>query len=175
MKSLLLGAAMAALLVPPAMAQSGTATDAAMMEAPGRYLVFFPWNKASLTEDDQRVVGEAVAEFKRTGSARIDVTGFTDTSGSPAPPVSSALTIAKLSATADTAARARVMCIRPPFLLPDFSQGGLHGPRRRCPGSTGAGVGRPNPGRSQVGGHVDEQSSAVGRPLSGCRGRRAVT
>ena len=82
MKSLLLGAAMAALLVPAAMAQSGT--DAATMEAPGRYLVFFPWNKASLTEDDQRVVGEAVAEFKRTGSARIDVTGFTDTSGSPA-------------------------------------------------------------------------------------------
>lgn len=83
MKSLLLGAAMAALLVPAAMAQSGAGADAALMEAPGRYLVFFPWNKASLTEGDQRVVGEAVAEFKRTGSARIDVTGFTDTSGSP--------------------------------------------------------------------------------------------
>ena len=84
MKSLLLGAAMAALLVPAALAQTGTGADAAMMEAPGKYLVFFPWNKATLTEDDQRVVGEAAAEFKRTGSARIDVTGFTDTSGSPA-------------------------------------------------------------------------------------------
>jgi len=84
MKSLLLGAAMAALLVPAALAQSGTGPDAAMMEAPGRYLVFFPWSKAVLTEDDQRVIGEAVAEFKRTGVARIDVTGFTDTSGSPA-------------------------------------------------------------------------------------------
>ncbi|MGD9510435.1 MAG: OmpA family protein [Geminicoccaceae bacterium] len=84
MKSLLLGAAMAALLMPAALAQSAADADAATMEAPGRYLVFFPWNKATLTEDDQRVVGAAVAEFKRTGVARIDVTGFTDTSGSPA-------------------------------------------------------------------------------------------
>lgn len=84
MKSLLLGAAMAAFLVPAALAQSGAGADAATMEAPGRYLVFFPWNKATLTEDDQRVIGEAVGEFKRTGVARIDVTGFTDTSGSPA-------------------------------------------------------------------------------------------
>ena len=75
---------MAALLVPAALAQTGAGADAAMMEAPGKYLVFFPWNKATLTEDDQRVVGEAAAEFKRTGSARIDVTGFTDSSGSPA-------------------------------------------------------------------------------------------
>ena len=84
MKSLLLGAAMAALLVPAALAQSGTGADTPMMEAPGRYLVFFPWNKATLTADDQKVIGDAVAEFRRTGTARIEVTGFTDTSGSPA-------------------------------------------------------------------------------------------
>ena len=82
MRSLLLSAAMVALIAPTAMAQSTDGADAPLMEAPGRYLVFFPWDKATLTTDDQRIVGQAAEEFRRTGSARIDVTGFTDTSGS---------------------------------------------------------------------------------------------
>jgi OmpA family len=82
MRSLLLSAAMAALLMPAAMAQSTDGADAPIMEAPGKYLVFFPWDKAALTTDDQRIVAQAAEEFRRTGSARIDVTGFTDTSGS---------------------------------------------------------------------------------------------
>ena len=84
MRSLLLSAAMVALIAPTAMAQSTDGADAPIMEAPGRYLVFFPWNKAALTADDQRVVAQAAEEFRTTGSARINVTGFTDTSGSPA-------------------------------------------------------------------------------------------
>ena len=83
MRSWLLGAALVALIAPPALAQSTNAADSPIAEAPGRYLVFFPWNKATLTAEDQRIVAQAVEEFRRTGSARIDVTGFTDTSGSP--------------------------------------------------------------------------------------------
>ena len=82
MRSLLLGAAMVALLAPAAFAQSMDGADAPIMEGPGRYLVFFPWDKATLTADDQRIVAQAAEEFRRTGSARIDVTGYTDTSGS---------------------------------------------------------------------------------------------
>ena len=83
-KALLLSAAMVALMVPAAMAQSTAGADAPIMEGPGKYLVFFPWNKAALTQDDQRIVAQAAEEFRTTGSARINVTGFTDTSGSPA-------------------------------------------------------------------------------------------
>ena len=83
MRSLLLSAAMVALIAPTAMAQSTDGADAPIMEAPGKYLVFFPWNKAALTADDQRVVAQAAEEFRTTGSARINVTGYTDTSGSP--------------------------------------------------------------------------------------------
>ena len=82
MRSLLLGAAMVALMAPAAFAQSMDGADAPIMEGPGRYLVFFPWDKATLTADDQRIVAQAAEEFRQTGSARIDVTGYTDTSGS---------------------------------------------------------------------------------------------
>ena len=84
MRMWMLGAAMVALLAPAAWAQATDGADAPIVEGPGRYLVFFPWNKATLTEDDQRVVAQAAEEFQRTGSARIDVTGYTDTSGSAA-------------------------------------------------------------------------------------------
>jgi len=44
--------------------------------------VFFDFNRASLTPEGARVVREAAAVFRQTGSARIDVTGYTDLSGS---------------------------------------------------------------------------------------------
>lgn len=75
---------MVALLAPVALAQSTDGADVPIMEGPGKYLVFFPWNKATLSADDQRIVAQAAEEFRTTGSARIEVTGFTDTSGSPA-------------------------------------------------------------------------------------------
>ncbi|MEZ5864501.1 MAG: OmpA family protein [Geminicoccaceae bacterium] len=81
MKSLMLAAAMAALVAPVVHAQSTTGGDAPFMEAPGKYLVFFPLNKAVLSAEDKALVAQAVEEFRATGSARIDVTGYTDTSG----------------------------------------------------------------------------------------------
>ncbi len=82
MRSLMMAAAMVALVAPTAYAQSAaTGVDAPMMEAPGKYLIFFPLNKAALSAEDKQLVNQAVQEFRSTGSARIDVTGFTDTSG----------------------------------------------------------------------------------------------
>jgi hypothetical protein len=46
------------------------------------FRVYFEFNRASLTAEGARVVREAAAAFRQTGSARIDVTGHTDTSGS---------------------------------------------------------------------------------------------
>jgi hypothetical protein len=82
MRTLMLSAAVLALVAPAALAQSTDAADAPLVEGPGGYLVFFAWDRATLTPDDQRVVAQAAEEFRRTGRARIDVTGHTDTSGS---------------------------------------------------------------------------------------------
>ena len=82
-KTLLLSAAMVALIAPTAFAQSTNGADTPIMEGPGKYLVFFPWDKATLSADDQRIVAQAAEEFRQTGSAQINVTGYTDTSGSP--------------------------------------------------------------------------------------------
>ena len=46
------------------------------------FRVYFEFNRANLTAEGARVVREAAAAFRQTGSARIDVTGHTDTSGS---------------------------------------------------------------------------------------------
>lgn len=81
MKSLMLAAAMVALVAPAVHAQSTTGVDAPFMEAPGKYLIFFPLNKSVLSAEDKQVVTQAIEEFRATGSARIDVTGYTDTSG----------------------------------------------------------------------------------------------
>ena len=82
MKSTMLAAAVMVLLSAVAHAQSTTDAERALEEAPGSYLVFFPLNKAELSADDRRIVAEAAEEFRTTGSARIEVTGHTDTSGS---------------------------------------------------------------------------------------------
>jgi hypothetical protein len=84
MRSLMLTVAVLALLTPAVHAQSVNDAATPFMEAPGRYLVFFPWDKAALTADDQRIVAQAAEAFRTTGSARIEVTGHTDTSGSAA-------------------------------------------------------------------------------------------
>ena len=81
MKSLMLAAAMVALVAPAVHAQPATGVDAPFMEAPGKYLIFFPLSKSALSAEDRQIVADAVQEFRTTGSARIDVTGFSDTSG----------------------------------------------------------------------------------------------
>jgi outer membrane protein OmpA-like peptidoglycan-associated protein len=50
--------------------------------APKQFIVFFGFNKSNLTSDAQRVVAEAAAAAKQSGSASILVTGHTDTVGS---------------------------------------------------------------------------------------------
>jgi OOP family OmpA-OmpF porin len=51
---------------------------------PDRYMVFFDWNKATLTPEARRIVGEAAQAYKSSGKATIVATGHTDTSGSAA-------------------------------------------------------------------------------------------
>jgi hypothetical protein len=86
MRYLLLGAAICALVVPAAQAQtagepamSGTA---AAME-PGRYQVFFPFASSELDPQARQTVREAAADWRRTGTVQVNVVGHTDTSGSP--------------------------------------------------------------------------------------------
>jgi outer membrane protein OmpA-like peptidoglycan-associated protein len=47
------------------------------------FMVFFDFNKATLTPEAKRIIASAAQEFKRTGSASITVTGHTDTVGKP--------------------------------------------------------------------------------------------
>ena len=64
-----------AVYVPPPAPPTPTAT-------PKQFIVFFGFNKSNLTSDAQRVVAEAAAAAKASGSASILVTGHTDTVGS---------------------------------------------------------------------------------------------
>jgi outer membrane protein OmpA-like peptidoglycan-associated protein len=47
-----------------------------------KFLVFFDWDKATLTSEARRIIANAAEDFKKTGSTRIVATGHTDTSGS---------------------------------------------------------------------------------------------
>ena len=48
-----------------------------------KFLVFFDWDKATLTPEARKIIASAADEFKKTGSTRIVATGHTDLSGSP--------------------------------------------------------------------------------------------
>ncbi|WP_431284011.1 OmpA family protein [Humitalea sp. 24SJ18S-53] len=51
--------------------------------APARtYLVFFDWNRADLTDRARQIIAEAAENSRRVELTRIEVNGFTDTSGS---------------------------------------------------------------------------------------------
>jgi OOP family OmpA-OmpF porin len=57
---------------------------AAPAAAPARsYLVFFDWDKADLTDRARSIVKEAADNAARVQVTRIEVNGYTDTSGSP--------------------------------------------------------------------------------------------
>ncbi|HEX7389662.1 MAG TPA: OmpA family protein, partial [Acidiphilium sp.] len=47
------------------------------------YLVFFDWDKANLTPRAQQIVAEAAHASQTTHVTRLDVNGYTDTSGKP--------------------------------------------------------------------------------------------
>lgn len=86
MKIVLVAGAILALTAPAAFAQTAvkptTPAAAPATQQMQRFLVFFDWDKATLTPDGARVVKEAAEVYKKGGSARITVTGHTDTSGS---------------------------------------------------------------------------------------------
>jgi OmpA-OmpF porin, OOP family len=66
---------------PPAPAPAPVAAPA---PAPARsYLVFFDWDKANLTDRARQIIKEAADNSTRVQYTRIDVNGYTDTSGSP--------------------------------------------------------------------------------------------
>jgi OOP family OmpA-OmpF porin len=52
--------------------------------APEKYLVFFDWNKATLTAEARRVIADAAQAYRTTGKATIIATGYTDLSGTAA-------------------------------------------------------------------------------------------
>ena len=88
MRKLLLTASLLALASAGALAQApqGVVPTAAVPQRtePGRYWVFFAWNRAELPPDGRKVVEEAAQSFLRTGSARISLVGSADRTGSPA-------------------------------------------------------------------------------------------
>jgi OOP family OmpA-OmpF porin len=66
---------------PPSPAPAAAAVPA---PAPARsYLVFFDWDKATLTPRAQQIVQEAAQSSTHVQLTRIEVNGYTDTSGSP--------------------------------------------------------------------------------------------
>jgi OmpA-OmpF porin, OOP family len=56
---------------------------AAKPEPPKDYLVFFDWNKATLTPEAKKIIADAVAQAKSIGAKSVKVVGYTDRSGSP--------------------------------------------------------------------------------------------
>jgi hypothetical protein len=57
---------------------------AAPAPAPARsYLVFFDWDKATLTPRAQQIIGDAAANSTKVKYTQIEVNGYTDTSGTP--------------------------------------------------------------------------------------------
>jgi hypothetical protein len=49
--------------------------------APQSFMVFFDWDRSTLSQQAVQTIGQAAAAFKARGAARIAATGHTDTSG----------------------------------------------------------------------------------------------
>src|SRR4051812_25424333 len=85
MRGVLIAASLLALAAPAAYAQQADEPAAVSDQAePGRFLVYFGFNKATLDANARRVVAEAADEYKRTGAAQVAVTGHADKAGRPA-------------------------------------------------------------------------------------------
>jgi OOP family OmpA-OmpF porin len=64
---------------------SPVAPVAAPAPAPAKtYLVFFDWDKASLTPRATAIIAQAATDSKTQSTTTLDVSGYTDTSGAPA-------------------------------------------------------------------------------------------
>jgi outer membrane protein OmpA-like peptidoglycan-associated protein len=68
---------------PPAYGPAPAAAPAPLASQGRDFRVFFEFDKAVLTRDGERVVREAAETYRRTGAARVEVTGYTDLSGTP--------------------------------------------------------------------------------------------
>ncbi len=80
----LLGVRYAFGVTPPVMPAPAPAAAAAPAPAPARsYLVFFDWDKATLTTRAQQIIKEAADNSTKVAYTQIEVNGYTDTSGTP--------------------------------------------------------------------------------------------
>jgi len=68
---------------PPAYAPAPAAAPAPLASQGRDFRVFFEFDKANLTRDGERIVREAAETYRRTGATRVEVTGYTDLSGTP--------------------------------------------------------------------------------------------
>jgi len=72
------------LFAPPPMAPATPAPMASPAPAAAKtYLVFFDWDKYSLTPRADAIIAEAASDSKTNSTTTIDVSGYTDTSGTP--------------------------------------------------------------------------------------------
>jgi OmpA-OmpF porin, OOP family len=70
--------------VAPAAPAAAPAPVPVQAQAPARsYLVFFDWDKATLTDRARQIIAEAAASSTKVQYTRIEVNGYTDTSGTP--------------------------------------------------------------------------------------------
>jgi outer membrane protein OmpA-like peptidoglycan-associated protein len=68
---------------PPAPAAAPVAAPAPAVQPARSYLVFFDWDKATLTDRARQIIKEAAANSTHVQYTRIEVNGYTDTSGTP--------------------------------------------------------------------------------------------
>jgi outer membrane protein OmpA-like peptidoglycan-associated protein len=68
---------------PPAYGPALAAAPAPLASQGRSFRVFFEFDKASLSAEGERVVRDAANAYRRGGSARVEVTGYTDLAGTP--------------------------------------------------------------------------------------------
>ena len=84
MRKLFIGVSALVMLASAAYTQQSAGPVMAAETEPGRFLVFFDLNEATLTPEAGRVVARAAQDYRQGGTPQITVTGHTDTSGSAA-------------------------------------------------------------------------------------------
>ena len=68
---------------PPAYGPAPAVAPAPLASQGRNFRVFFDFDKANLTRDGERIVRQAAEAYRRTGAARLEVTGYTDLAGTP--------------------------------------------------------------------------------------------
>ena len=89
--------------VPPPPAPAAPAPTETMQQPARTYLVFFDWDRADLTGRARQIVAEAAKASTRVQVTRIEVSGHTDTSGTPR--YNQALSVRRAQAVADELVR----------------------------------------------------------------------